>query len=76
MCYLVTLTGTGEGVGQSQQEGCGNQTYTMPPGLGANAVVAKRSGKGALTAIVTVGGKETARQTTDADFGIVTVGRT
>lgn len=79
ICWTATLTGgpsdSGGGLGQNQQEGCGPQTFTLPTGLGANAVIQKKSQVGVLTAVVTVDGEETTRETTNADFGIVTVGR-
>lgn len=76
VCWTATLTGTeGGSLGQNQQEGCGAASFELPSGLGANAVVSKRTQGGELTAVVEVDGEETDRQSTNADFGIVTVGR-
>lgn len=76
VCWSITLTGSeGGSIGQNQQEGCGTQTFDLPAGLGANAVVQKRTQAGDLTAVVEVDGEETERQSTNAEFGIVTVSR-
>jgi len=76
VCWLVTLTSSGGeagGLGQNQQEGCGTGSFELSGGLGRNAIVNKRSGAGPLTAILVVDGEEKARQTTNAEFGSVTV---
>lgn len=71
-CWSVTLTGND---GQSQSEHCGPMDLPMPKGLGANAIVQKKESGGTLVATVIIGGKEKTRQTTNAEFGIVSVTR-
>ncbi len=76
VCWSITLTGTeGGNLGQSQHEGCGAATFDLPPGLGANAIVSKRTKGGEVIATVEVDGKETARQSVTAEFGSATVSR-
>ena len=77
VCYLITLTGgsqaTGGGLGQDHQDGCGSATYPLGAGLGRNAIVSKRSGRGSLTAVLVVDGEEKSRQTTNAESPAVTL---
>lgn len=71
-CWLLTIGGSD---GSRQEEGCGPRQVAMPAGFAASATVTKRSGTGDLTAVLAVEGKETKRQTTNADYGSVTVSR-
>ena len=77
VCYTVTLTASKGGISQSQNEACGPRQFDLGQGLGRNAIITKsvtQAGRsGPVTAVLTVNGEEKDRQTTNTEFGSVTL---
>lgn len=62
-------------VGGATQEGCGNASYDTRTDFGdfLSVFFQKKSGPGELTVVIEVEGEERGRNSTSAEFGVVTV---